>query len=123
MFCAPRDSNAIFDADRAAMGLDDLLGNRQTKTRILPEALFRPIGVESLENLIERFGPDARSIIVDQNFDFASEPAARNAHGAAGWRERACIVDQIADDLSEPGVMARYLEIRQRAAFERQASR
>ncbi len=38
------------------MGFDDLLGDRQAETGILPEALVRAVGVEALEDLIQGFG-------------------------------------------------------------------
>src|SRR6478752_8398745 len=119
-FCAPSDGNSVFDPNGSAMSFDDLFGNRQTKTRILPEALFWPIGIKALKNLVERFGSDARSVIVDQNLDLAFETAARNTDVPAWRRERASIVDQIADDLTETRVVAGYFEIVQRTALERQ---
>ncbi len=48
-------AHAIFNADRAAVRFDDLLGDRQAKPGILAEALFRPVGIETLEDFIERF--------------------------------------------------------------------
>src|SRR6185436_19815421 len=87
---------------------------------ILTEALLRPVGIETLENLIERFRPDTRPLVIDQNFHLAAQPAAGDAHGASRGRERARVVDQVADDLADPGVMPGYLELGQRAALERQ---
>src|SRR5262249_33229704 len=80
-------AHAILNADRAAVRLDDLLGDRQAKPRILPETLVRPVGIETLENRLVRFRPDTGALIVDQNFDVAAEPAAGDAHGAAWGRE------------------------------------
>ena len=94
------------------MGFDDLLGDRQAEAGILPEALIRPVGVEALEDLIQGFRADARTVIVDHDLDLVLEPAAGDAHGAAGGGERAGIVDQIADHLAEPRVVARHLECR-----------
>ena len=48
-----RHGGAVLGPQPAAVGLDDLLGDRQAKTRVLAEALVRPVGVEALENLIE----------------------------------------------------------------------
>ncbi|HEX7436802.1 MAG TPA: hypothetical protein VF308_08845, partial [Caldimonas sp.] len=46
------------------------------------------------------------------------KPAAGDAHAAARGRERAGIVEQIADHLAEPRVVAGHLVARQRTAFE-----
>ena len=51
------------------MGVDDLLGNREAEPRILAETLLRSVGVEALENLLERVGADARSVVVDRDLD------------------------------------------------------
>src|SRR5450631_4767491 len=51
-----------FDPDAAAMSFDDLLGDRQAKTGILPEALLRAVGVEALEYLIQGFRADAGAV-------------------------------------------------------------
>src|SRR5689334_19247411 len=111
LFCATSNGDPIFDPDRSAVCLDDLFGNREAKARILSKALFRPISVKTLKNLVERFRSDARSVIVHQNLDLAFDPAAGNTDIAAWRRKRAGIVDQIANDLTEARVMARYLEI------------
>ena len=95
------------------MRFDDLLGDRQAKAGILPETLIRAVSVEALENLIECFRLDAGSIIVDHNLNLVFQPPAVNAHGAARRRERARIVDQVTDDLTEPEVVPRDFEIRQ----------
>ena len=54
------------------MGLDDLLGDREAEAGILAEALVRPIGVEALEDLLERIGLDARPLVVDDDLDLAA---------------------------------------------------
>src|SRR5262249_9207195 len=77
------DAGAILDADLAAMGFDDLLGNRQAKPGILTKSVFRPVGVEALENLVERFGTNARPVVIDQDFHIVLQAPARDAHGAA----------------------------------------
>ena len=48
------------------MRLDDLLGDREAEAGILAETLVRAIGVETLENLVERVGPHARPVIVHE---------------------------------------------------------
>ena len=42
------------DPDAAVMRLDDLLGDRQAEARVLAEALMRPVGVEALEDPLQR---------------------------------------------------------------------
>src|SRR5215216_4499437 len=44
---------AVLGPELAAMGIDDLLGNRKPKAGVLAEALLRPVGVEALENFVE----------------------------------------------------------------------
>ena len=66
------------------MRLDDLLGDRQAETGILPEALMRPVGIEALENLIDGVGPDAGTVIVHDDLDLVLQPARRHPHHAVG---------------------------------------
>ena len=61
------------------MGLDDLFGNHRPRPEFCPKPCSCSIRVKALKNLAERFGSNARSVIVDQNLDLAFEPAARNA--------------------------------------------
>src|SRR5262245_8277524 len=49
-------TDAVLEPQPAAMGLDDLLGDREAEPRILAEVLMRAIGVETVENLVERVG-------------------------------------------------------------------
>ena len=107
----------------AVMGLDDLLGDRQAEAGILAEALVRPVGVEALEDLLERVRPHARPVVVDDDLDLGLEPPAGDAHGAAGRRERARIVDQVVDHLAEPRIVAGHHEGARPAALEGQRRR
>src|SRR3954471_7501210 len=66
-----RHAAAILRPHAAAMRFDDLFGDRETKSGILPEALMRPIGVEALEDFIERILAYAGPVIVDDDFDIA----------------------------------------------------
>src|SRR5262249_31553475 len=84
---AAGDRNPVLNPDRAAVGFDDLLGDRQAQAGILPEALLGPVGVEALENLVERLRLDTGAVVIDPDFNLALEPAARNADGAPGRRE------------------------------------
>ena len=73
------------------MGLDDVLGDGETEAGILPEVLVRPVGVEALENLLDRFRPDARPVVVDDDFDLGLQTAAGDPHRRCrrGENERA----------------------------------
>src|SRR5262249_54996922 len=113
-----RGAGTVLDPDRAAMGLDDLLGNRQAEARILTEALVRAIGVEPLENLFAYFRSHSRTVVIDKNLDEVTHAPAVDANRAAGRRERARVLDQIVDDLTESGVVAWSLEAVRAAAFE-----
>src|SRR5262249_14371094 len=76
------DAGPILDADLAAMGFDDLLGDRQAEPGILTEPVFRPVGVKALENLVERFRTATWPVVVDQDFHLVFQTPARDAHGA-----------------------------------------
>ena len=69
--------NAIFRPQPAAVGLDDLLGDRQAKPGILAEALMRPVGVEAIKNLVEGVRPDARPVVVDDDLDLVIAAGGR----------------------------------------------
>src|ERR1700761_7510696 len=62
-------ANAIFGPDPSAMGVHDLLRDRQAKSGILPEALMRPVGVEAFEYPREGVFANAGSVVVDDDFD------------------------------------------------------
>src|ERR1044072_5481204 len=55
----------VLGPDAAAMGFDDLLGNRQPETGVLAKSLMRAIGVEALEDFLQRVGANTRAIVVD----------------------------------------------------------
>src|SRR5262245_47990000 len=76
-------SRAILRPDAPAMGLDDLLGYRQSQSGILSKALMRPVGIETLEDPFQRVVSDPRAIIVDDDFHFRSDAPANDAHLAA----------------------------------------
>src|ERR1700684_4728976 len=81
-------ADAVLSPDLAAMGLDDLLGDRQAQPRILAEALMWPVGIKTFEDPRERVLANARSIIVDDDFHVRAHATARDPHLAAGLRER-----------------------------------
>ena len=59
------------------MGLDDVLGDGEAEAGILAEVLLRPVGVEALENLLDRLRRYARPIVVDNDFDLVSSNGGR----------------------------------------------
>src|ERR1700722_4450860 len=77
-------ADAVLSPDLAAMGLDNLLGDRQAQPRILAKALMRPVGVEALKNPGERILANAWPIVVDDDFDVRAHAPARDPHLAAG---------------------------------------
>jgi len=84
------------------MGLDDLLGDREPQPGILAKALMRPVGVEALEDALERVLADARAVVVDHDLDFGAHAAADDTYLAAGVGEGLRVRQQIGDHLSEP---------------------
>ena len=87
-------SGTIGGPDPSAVRLDDLTRDRQSQAGVLAEPLTWPVGVESLENSLERVRGDAWPVVVDGDDDtvlgrlsvlLASEiPLERHAHDAAG---------------------------------------
>ena len=61
----PERADAILHPDGAAMGVDDLFGDRQAETGVLAETLLRPIGVKPLEDFLDCIGPDAGAVVID----------------------------------------------------------
>ena len=105
------------------MRLDDLLGDRQSQAGILAETLMRPVGVEALENPLERVRTDPGAVVVDDDLDAVSQSSAQNAHGAARRRERAGVLDQIVDDLTEAGIVPEHGERARAATLEAESDR
>src|SRR5882757_1063745 len=58
---------AVLRGEPPAMGFDDLLGDGKTEPRILAEALLRPVGVEALEDLLERIRANAGAVVLDDD--------------------------------------------------------
>ena len=94
----------------AAVSPDDLARNRQSQTRVLTEALVRPIRIESLENSLQRMRRDSGAVIVDRDHDsingrhpfglgVSCRPLKSDAHDAARLGEGAGIVNKVCDDL------------------------
>src|ERR1022692_877701 len=100
-----------------AMGFDDLLGNGEAEPGILAEILLRPVGVETIEYLVQGVGPDARAVVFDDDGNLVAGAAADDADHAVLRRERAGIVDEIVDDLAQPRVVALH-QVAARVALE-----
>ena len=103
-------TGAILRPDAPAMGFDDLFRDRQPQSGILPKALMRPVGVEALEDALQRILANARPVVIDHDFDFRAHAAADDPHLAAGFGKRLRVDQQIGDHLSEPRIMARHRE-------------
>src|SRR5438105_13110250 len=59
---------AVLRPDAPAMRLDELFRDRQSQSGILPKALMRPAGVETLENALQRVRANARPVVIDDGF-------------------------------------------------------
>src|SRR6476619_7373642 len=79
---------AVLRPDTPAMGLDDLFRDRQSQSGVLPKTLMRPVGVEALEDPLQRILANPGPIVVDHDLDFRSDAAAGDAHLAAGFGKR-----------------------------------
>ena len=72
---------------------------------MLAEAV-RPVGVEAVEDAFEIFRRDAGALVLDADHDEAGFAAAGDTHGAALGAEGQCVVDQVADHLTETRIEA-----------------
>ena len=70
---------AVLRPDASAMGLDDLLRDRQPQSGILPKTLMRPVGVEALENPLQRILANPGPVVIDHDFDFRSARGGRRS--------------------------------------------
>src|SRR5882672_2581750 len=100
--------HAVLRLQPAVMRLHDLLGDRQAKTRVLTEILLRPVSIEPLEDFLDRVRPDAGAVVIDCDQYFAARTPTGDPHRAARRGERAPVVNQIVDNLAEPGIMTLY---------------
>src|SRR3954453_3305257 len=98
-------SGTIFGPDASAMRLDDLLGDRQAEPGVLAKALMRPISVEALEDSLQRVLANARTVVIDHDFNLGSHAPADDAHFAARLGKRLRVDQKIGDHLSEAGIM------------------
>src|SRR5215472_18587084 len=103
-------ADAVLGPDSSAMGLDDLFGDRQSQPGILTESLMRPIGVKALEDPLQTFGPNARPVIINDDFHFLAPPSASDSDRSVGGRKRAGIVQEIVNHLGQPGIASGHLK-------------
>src|SRR5262249_20996175 len=98
------EADAVLSADASTVRLDDLARNGKPEAGILSEPVVRPVGVEAIEDFLERVRANAGPVVVDHDGDLIAPAPARDAHDAAFGRERARVVDQIVEHLGEAGV-------------------
>src|ERR1700761_6818941 len=112
-------SGPVLGPDAPAMGLDDLLGDRQSKPRILAEALMRAVGIEALEDPQQSVLADAGTVVVDHDLDLGADAATGDSHGAARCGKGLRVRQQVRDHLSQPRIMPRHCKgIADAAALE-----
>ena len=81
----------VLRPDPAAVRLDDLARDRQAEPGVLSEALVRAVGVEALEDALERMGGDARPVVVDDDLDaVARSPRRAPSRAPAAARSARC---------------------------------
>src|SRR3954447_15742032 len=103
-------SGTIFGPDASAMRLDDLLGDRQAEPGVLAKALMRPISVEALEDSLQRVLANARTVVIDHDFNLGSHAPADDAHFAAPVGKRVRDREKMGAHLAEAGMMAGHRE-------------
>src|SRR4051794_35247364 len=77
-------AGAILAPDAAAMGFDDLFGDRQAEAGILAKSLMRAVGVKAFEDFLQRVLADTGAVVIDDDLDFGTHAAADDADLAAG---------------------------------------
>ena len=63
-------TGTVLRPDPSAMRFDDLLRNRQPEAGVLSKALMRPVGVEALEDALQRVVANPGPVVIDDDFDF-----------------------------------------------------
>ncbi len=103
------------------MSLDDLARDGEAEAGILAKTFDRTVGVEALEDALQRVRRDAGAVVLDFDDDSlggrrigvdvaVALPAQANADLPSGFRERAGVVDEVRDHLGEPGIVAEHGE-------------
>ena len=110
----PRPSSRFSARMRAAVRLDDLAGDREPQARVAAERrALGPGGVEALEHRLQVLRRHAGPVVVD----LRPRPGRARALSATrtsppGGRERAGVVDQVAEHLAERPLAARHRSAR-----------
>src|SRR5258707_15716647 len=68
------------------------------------------VGVEALEESLQRILANPRPIVIDDDLDFRFHAAAYDAYLAAGFGKRLGVGEQIRDHLSQPRIVTRHRE-------------
>src|SRR5688500_6042285 len=93
------------------MRLHDLPGDGEAEPRILAELVaFRPVRIETLEDVLDVLRADAGAVVVDRDEDPSRLAAGSNANATVGGREGKRVVDQVIEDLTQAAVMAEHVE-------------
>src|SRR5262245_65067146 len=68
-------AETVLGADGAAVGFDDLARDGEAKAGVLAEARLRPVGIEALENALQRVRRDAGPVVVGDDLDVLADAA------------------------------------------------
>src|SRR5580704_3553252 len=105
--------------DTSVDALHDLSRNRKTEPRVFAEAMCgRALRIETVEHVFQVLGRNAWSCIFDGNMGRAARLRRTDTDDASVRTERQCVVDQVAEYLSDPLVAAQHFCIRRKVASE-----
>src|SRR5664279_4429525 len=99
---------SILRPDAAARILRDLAGDGEAEARILAESITGPLRIETLENGFQIVRRDAGAAILDRDARESMMHMRGDGDGAALRTEGNRIVDQVAEYLAQPLVMAHH---------------
>src|SRR4029077_11169469 len=96
----------VLSPQTPAMGDHDLPRNIEAETRILAEALLRPVGIEALENPLQILRRNARAFVLDRDLNLVAHALRLDRHAAPRRREGDGVVEEVDDHLAQAAVMA-----------------
>ena len=70
-----------------------------------------PVGVEALEDALQRVRLDARALILDRDEHVVGDAREHDLHRLVSRREGARVVDQVDQDLADAGIVAEHEEL------------